>query len=78
MTTNLYEEHMILFEQEQARQESRTDGCTCQVQMVNAGTSGMFLTSNTYGCQLHCNHAGINTTGEWWCACGASHEGDLR
>ena len=29
---------------------------------------------HTEGCPLHCSHPGINTDGEWWCSCGASHE----
>ena len=71
---DLMEEHVKLFEFEQKQQEERTDGCTCRVQMVNTSTTGMYLTSDTYGCPLHCQHQGINTYGEWWCACGASHE----
>lgn len=71
---DLYQEHMEMFETEQQKQDARTDGCTCRVTMTNAGTSGMYLGSDTYGCPLHCNHKGINQNGEWWCACGASHE----
>ena len=72
--TNLLEEHMKLFDELEKEYASRTDGCTCRPTMTNAGTNGMFASDDTQGCPLHCNHKGINTNGEWWCSCGASHE----
>ena len=70
---NLFDEHMALFDDLRANQETRTDGCACAATMTNAGTHGMFAGYDSQGCPLHCNHIGINTDGEWWCGCGASH-----
>jgi hypothetical protein len=71
---DLLEQHWDILDQEQEDQAQRTDGCTCEVQMHNAGTYGMFISFDTTGCVLHCTHPGIDITREHWaCSCGQSN-----